>query len=66
MITIYAEKPDMAAKIAKALNLSYTKHDGFYSLAYEGAEYCVTWGFGHMCQLFDTYDCRKMFADSSI
>ena len=56
MITIYAEKPDMAAKIAKALNLSYTKHDGFYSLAYEGTEYCVTWGFGHMCQLFDTYD----------
>lgn len=68
MITVYAEKPDMARTIAKALNSGYQSNTGYLSLAYAGQDYCVTWGYGHLCSLFDAYDydpkCKKWEFDN--
>ncbi|NTW71311.1 MAG: type IA DNA topoisomerase [Eubacteriaceae bacterium] len=52
---IIAEKPSVAKNIADAVN-SKTRKDGYY----EGAEYIVTWAFGHLLELFDAkeYDER--------
>ncbi len=45
------EKPSVAKDIAAILGAS-TRHDGFY----EGAGYCVTWTFGHLCCLLEPHD----------
>lgn len=41
-----AEKPSVARSIAAVLGAN-TAHDGYL----EGAGYCVTWTFGHLCEL---------------
>ena len=46
MIVCIAEKPSVAAEIAKVLGAK-TKRDGYH----EGNGYQVTWTFGHLCQL---------------
>lgn len=46
-----AEKPSVAAEIAKILGAS-VKHNGYY----EGNGYCVTWTFGHLCELKEPHD----------
>lgn len=56
MIVIYAEKPDAANTIAKALDSNTKRNSGYFSATYKGKEYCVTWGFGHLCQLQDAAD----------
>lgn len=45
------EKPSVAKDIAAILGAS-TRRDGFY----EGAGYCVTWTFGHLCCLLEPHD----------
>lgn len=60
MDLIYAEKPDMAEKIASALGgSSFRKSDkkqGFYEIKIDGKPYKVTWGYGHLCALADAQD----------
>lgn len=60
MVVIYAEKPDMAEKIASALGgSSFKKSDkkqGFYEITIDGEKYDVTWGYGHLCALADAQD----------
>lgn len=46
MTVCIAEKPSVAAEIAKILG-ARSKKDGYY----EGNGYQVTWTFGHLCQL---------------
>lgn len=46
MIVCIAEKPSVAADIAKILGATQ-RHDGYY----EGNGYQVTWTFGHLCEL---------------
>ncbi len=57
MIVIYAEKPDMGEKIAKSLGgRSFhpsEKKNGYYNIQYDGQDYAVTWGYGHLCTLAD-------------
>ena len=57
MVVIYAEKPDMAEKIAAALGgpsfHKEEKKNRFYNITYKGKEYAVTWGYGHLCALAD-------------
>ncbi len=45
------EKPSVAKDIAAILGAN-TRRDGFY----EGAGYCVTWTFGHLCCLYEPHD----------
>ena len=45
-IICIAEKPSVAKEIARILGAS-KRHDGYM----EGNGYCVTWTFGHLCQL---------------
>lgn len=51
MIVCITEKPSVAADIAKILGAAH-RHDGFY----EGNGYCVTWTFGHLCELKEPHD----------
>lgn len=46
MIVCIAEKPSVAAEIAKVIG-ARSKKDGYF----EGNGYQVTWTFGHLCQL---------------
>ena len=46
MIVCIAEKPSVAADIARIIGASH-RNDGFY----EGNGYQVTWTFGHLCEL---------------
>lgn len=46
-----AEKPSVAAEIAKVLGAN-TRQNGYYS----GNGYCVTWTFGHLCELKEPQD----------
>lgn len=48
---IIAEKPSVAKNIADALDIKIRK-DGYF----EGADYIITWAFGHLLQLFDAKD----------
>lgn len=82
MITIYAEKFDVGAKIAAALGgfdhkgtlvtmdniekLTTTlknevKPKGFIKITYEGQEYAVTWGQGHMYTLKSAKDYNEEY-----
>lgn len=56
MITIFAEKPDMARRIASAMSTHLVKQTHFISLNYKGEDYAVTWGYGHLCELYDVKD----------
>jgi DNA topoisomerase-3 len=59
LIAIYAEKPDMGEKIAKALSegkISGGRGAGKFEITYMGKPCVVTWGFGHMCELMQGYD----------
>lgn len=51
MKVIIAEKPSVAKNIADALNIR-SRQDGYF----EGADYLITWAFGHLLQLFDSKD----------
>lgn len=51
MILCITEKPSVGADIAKILGAG-TKRDGYF----EGGDYCVTWTFGHLCELKDPAD----------
>ena len=57
MDVIYAEKPDMGEKIASALGgttfKKSEKKQGYYKISFQGQEYAVTWGYGHLCALAD-------------
>ena len=46
-----AEKPSVAQEIARVLGAK-TRANGFY----EGNGYCVTWVFGHLCELKEPHD----------
>ena len=46
MVVCIAEKPSVAADIARIIGATY-RHDGYY----EGNGYQVTWTFGHLCEL---------------
>ena len=46
MIVCIAEKPSVAADIARIIGATY-RHDGYW----EGNGYQVTWTFGHLCEL---------------
>ena len=51
MILCITEKPSVGADIAKILGAN-TRRDGYF----EGGDYCVTWTFGHLCELKDPAD----------
>ncbi len=51
MILCITEKPSVGADIAKILGAN-VRRDGYF----EGANYCVTWTFGHLCELKDPAD----------
>ena len=51
MIVCITEKPSVGADIAKILGAT-TRRDGYF----EGAGYCVTWTFGHLCTLKEPAD----------
>lgn len=46
-----AEKPSVASEIAHVLGAN-NRRDGYF----EGAGYCVTWTFGHLCELKEPHD----------
>ena len=48
---IIAEKPSVARNIAEAIDAKQ-RRDGFF----EGANYIVTWAFGHLLELYDSKD----------
>ncbi len=51
MILCITEKPSVGADIAKILGAG-VRRDGYF----EGNDYCVTWTFGHLCELKDPAD----------
>ena len=56
MITIFAEKPDMARRIASAMSSRPIKQNHHIEVQYNGNDYCVTWGYGHLCELCEVKD----------
>lgn len=48
MILCITEKPSVGADIAKILGAN-TRREGYF----QGGDYCVTWTFGHLCELKD-------------
>lgn len=63
MIVCIAEKPSVAAEIAKIVGAPIKK-EGYYT----GMKYQVTWAFGHLCELKspDEYDTRWKKWDLSL
>lgn len=53
MIVCIAEKPSVAAEIARVVGAK-ARHDGYF----EGNGYRVTWTFGHLCTLKEPHDYR--------
>lgn len=51
MILCITEKPSVAADIAKILGAT-TQRAGYH----EGNGYCITWTFGHLCELKEPHD----------
>ncbi|MDE7420293.1 MAG: DNA topoisomerase 3 [Muribaculaceae bacterium] len=51
MILCITEKPSVGADIAKIVGAG-VRRDGYF----EGDDYCVTWTFGHLCELKDPAD----------
>lgn len=57
MRVIYAEKPDMARKIAAALNQGIiSKEDGYIKIDWQNEKTMVTWGYGHLTELQEPVD----------
>ena len=54
---IIAEKPSVARNIAEAIDAKQ-RRDGFF----EGANYIVTWAFGHLLELYDSKDYDEKMA----
>lgn len=69
MAVIYAEKPDMAEKIASSLGGSTfnraEKKNGFYNIQYKGENFQVTWGYGHLCALAEASDYNSEYKNWS-
>lgn len=57
MKVIIAEKPSVARNIAEAIG-ARTRKDGYL----EGAEYLVTWAFGHLLELLDAKEYNPSMA----
>lgn len=56
---LYAEKYDIANKLAKALsneNVKIDKTNGYCRINCEGDTIIITWGSGHMCELYQAKD----------
>lgn len=51
-----AEKPSVAQEIAQVLG-ARVRNNGYY----EGNGYCVTWVFGHLCELKEPHDYKAMW-----
>lgn len=51
MILCITEKPSVAQDIAAILGAT-TRRDGYF----EGNGYCITWTFGHLCELKEPHD----------
>ncbi len=56
MILCVTEKPSVASDIAKILGAT-VRRDGYL----EGAGYCVTWTYGHLCELKEPADYTDMW-----
>lgn len=56
MILCVTEKPSVASDIAKILGAT-VRRDGYF----EGAGYCVTWTYGHLCELKEPADYTDMW-----
>lgn len=56
-----AEKPSVAKDIADILG-ARTRRDGFY----EGNDYCVTWVFGHLCELKEPHEYEERWKQWSL
>lgn len=62
MRVIYAEKPDMARKIAAALNQGIiSKEDGYIKIDWQNEKTLVTWGYGHLTELQEPVDYNPEF-----
>lgn len=62
MRVIYAEKPDMARKIAAALNQGIiSKEDGYIKIDWQNEKTMVTWGCGHLTELQEPVDYNPEF-----
>lgn len=61
MIVCIAEKPSVAREIAAVLGAT-TRRDGYM----EGGGYCVTWTFGHLCELKEPADYGPQWRSWSI
>lgn len=61
MIVCIAEKPSVAREIAAVLGAT-TRRDGYM----EGNGYCVTWTFGHLCELKEPADYGNQWRSWSI
>lgn len=62
MRVIYAEKPDMARKIAAALNQGIiSKEDGYIKIDWQNEKTMVTWGYGHLTELQEPVDYNPEF-----
>ena len=53
MIVCIAEKPSVAADIAKIIGATHHHRVGRNAGYFEGNGYQVTWTFGHLCELKD-------------
>ena len=56
MILCITEKPSVGRDIARILGAN-TQHPGYY----EGNGYCVTWTFGHLCELKEPADYKPVW-----
>lgn len=56
MILCITEKPSVGRDIARVLGAT-TQHPGYY----EGNGYCVTWTFGHLCELKEPADYNSLW-----
>lgn len=56
-----AEKPSVAKDIADVLGAK-TRRDGYY----EGNDYCVTWVYGHLCELKEPHEYNERWKTWSL
>lgn len=61
MILCITEKPSVGADIARILGADI-RRDGYF----EGNDYCVTWTFGHLCELKDPADYTPLWKTWSL
>ena len=53
---VYAEKPSVGRSIASALGKQVSKGDGYIEIDYNGTRTYITWGYGHLCGLYELSD----------